>query len=98
MLLRFPGFLSKKDKRVPAPIGGPYRVCEVPPLAAASATILAASLILGAIAGLGSSEGLLVPSAHAQPTREDVEKFKKDAQKFGKDVEQKFHTLIEKLR
>ncbi|MGC1585783.1 MAG: HlyD family efflux transporter periplasmic adaptor subunit [Rhodomicrobium sp.] len=58
---------------------------------------MAAFLTLGTIAGPGSNGGL-VPAANAQPTPEDVEKFKKDVQKFQKDVEQKFHTLIEKLR
>ncbi|MGA9767274.1 MAG: HlyD family efflux transporter periplasmic adaptor subunit [Rhodomicrobium sp.] len=96
MLARFPGLFSKKGKRGPARKVGPHCECQAPPLAA-SGIVLAAFLTLGTIAGPGSNGGL-VPAANAQPTPEDVEKFKKDVQKFQKDVEQKFHTLIEKLR
>jgi HlyD family secretion protein len=95
MQVRFPGFLSKKDKNAPARRLR-SRECHTRPLAA-SAIILAAFLTLGAIAGPGSNGGF-VSAARAQPTPDDIEKFKKDVQKFNEDVQKKFQTLMEKLR
>ncbi len=97
MLARFPGFFSKKGKRVPTERVRPNCKCQFPPWAACT-IMLAACLILGAIADRSSSYGLFIPAANAQPKPEDVEKFKKDVQKFQEDVQKKFHTLIEKLR
>jgi HlyD family secretion protein len=85
------GQVSKKEKDAPmrktmsARKGqfGPSTTCIL---------ILVAFITLGVFAGLGSNRSFLVSAAHAQS------KFEEDVQKFGKDVQQKFNTLIEKLR
>jgi len=73
------------------------RKCRFGP-SAAFTFMLVAFLTMGMFAG-GSKRGFLVPHAHAQSKfDEDVQKFKKDVEKFNEGVQQKFNTLIEKLR
>jgi HlyD family secretion protein len=97
MLARFPGFFSNDGKRVLRRRHGP-KCKQIPPPLAAFVIALAAYLTPGIFAGWGSNSGFVISAAHAQPTPEDVEKFKKDVQKFQEDVQKKFHTLMDKLR
>ncbi len=70
----------------------PIQACKFPRYLIA----LAACIFLSAFSR--PDQGFSMATAKAQPSPEDVQKFKKDVQKFQEDVRNKFHTLIEKLR
>lgn len=92
------GLFSKKENRSPTRKIRATRKGRCGP-STACPFMLVAFLTLGMFAGWGSNRGFLVPAAHAQSKfDEDVQKFKKDVEKFNEGVQQKFNTLIEKLR